>query len=237
VKPITHALTAVGLAILVCSCTTPSGTHVQLDPSSLGQIKTLGVYVKTKDSFSVYMSRDRMTATGAVIGGLIGAGIEAGVRSSEDDKVLQKVRPNLGDFEVQSALATNLERQLQQTGLFSAVRRLDTADQRTVKAAGVDAILEVDVLQWGLLVCSATSMDDRLQVGIVTHERLATVAGDRKLWVSDETHLDGDCHFASEFETKLELLRQLLNRAVDALTGRTANEIRYPSTNANRRPQ
>lgn len=233
-KTIGISLTAVGLVVILCSCTTTSGTHVQLDPSNLSQVKTLGVYVKTNDSFSVYMSRDRMTATGQLIGGLIGAGIEAGVRSSQDDRILKKVWPNLGDFDVKVALATNLEQQLQQSGLFGAIRLLDSADQRSIKAAGVDAVLEIVVLQWGLIVCSATSMDDRLQAGIITHERLSTATGDRKLWVRDETHFDGECHFAYEFETKPELLRQVLNRAVDALAGRTANEIHYPRSDAKR---
>ena len=225
-------LVVASLSIAVCSCTTPTGTHVKLNPSALSRVRTLGVCVKTNDSFSVYMSRDRMTGAGAVLGGLIGAGIEAGVRSSEDERILKKVRPSLGDFDVKVALATNLEQQLQQTGLFSEVRLLDSTDHRSIKNAGVDAVLEVVVLQWGLIVCSATSMDDRLQADIIARERLFTATDNRKFWERDETHLDGECHVAYEFETKPELLRQVINRAVDAVAGRTANEIHYPQADA-----
>jgi hypothetical protein len=202
-------LAAVSLSIVVCSCTTQSGTRVQLDPSSLSQVKAAGVYVKTKEPFSVYMSRDRMSDTGAVIGGLLGAGIEAGVRSSEDEHIAQQVRPSLGDFDMQVALTTNLEQQLEHTGLFSAVQPIDSVSQRSAKSVRIDGILEVTVLQWGLIVCNSNTSDQRLQAGIIAHERLSAVDNNQTLWERDEVHLDGDCHFSSEYETKPDLLRQV----------------------------
>src|ERR1041384_6626306 len=141
------------LCLGLSACTTATGTRVRLNEASLSNIKTLGVLIKTNQDFSVRLSRDRMTGTGAVIGGLIGAGIEAGVRTSNDEHLQKRLRPLIGEFEVQAALQTDLQKHLGAANIFSAVQPVANERQRALSASGIDGVLEVTVTQWGLVVC------------------------------------------------------------------------------------
>jgi hypothetical protein len=53
--------------------------------------------VKKEGKFDVLFNRAISTATGAALGGLIGAAIEEGIRSGEDKKKLKPLLPHVTD--------------------------------------------------------------------------------------------------------------------------------------------
>ena len=222
---------AVLLSMLLSACTTTTGTRVQLTESQLKGIQTLGVYVQTNHQFSVRMAREEMTDTGALLGGLIGAGIESGVRDSQDKRRETALLPLSQRFDLRQTVADDLQKYLTAINLFTTVRPVDTDKWDALRANGVDAVLNVNLGQWGLIVCnSAGGKDKRTQVGIEAHEELLDLSSGKIIWERNEDYLDGDCRVFDDFESQSNLLTSLLGTAVDNMTGRIANEIRYPQT-------
>ena len=70
---------------ILSSCTATTGTKVSSGQTDLGKIKSIGVFVKKEEPFSVRLSREKRTAFGVVFFGLIGAGAEAAGRASIDE--------------------------------------------------------------------------------------------------------------------------------------------------------
>lgn len=194
------------LACTLSACTTQTGTRVRLAGSSLARVKTVGLVVKVDSPFSVLLSQERATATGALIGSYVGAAIEAGVLRGADEGIRRRLAPALGDFDLYRQLTTNLVQRLDDAHVFPATTVLEGDALRAGKQVNVDAVLEVTVPRWGLVVCHATEQDDRLQVGIVAHEQMIDQATGQLLWDRNEFHLDSDCRTQEEYEARPELL-------------------------------
>jgi hypothetical protein len=216
------------LACVLGGCTTQTGTRIKLTEAGLSGIQTCGVFVKQQEGFSVRLERERLTGTGAVLGGLLGAGIETGIRQSHDEHLTKDLLPVLGEFAPSKLMQDKLREYLEAAQLFGTVVLLDSNDRATLKEMHCDALLEVTLTQWGLVVCNSTRADDRLQAGIDVHEKLSRLTDGRPVWERNALHLDGNCYFTEQYKSKDRLLVDELTRAIDDLAARTVNEIRYP---------
>jgi hypothetical protein len=223
------------LSGILSACTSTTGTRVQLTPESLREIQTLGIVIGTNESFSVHNAREKMDNTTAVIGAaggalgvIIATSIEGGVRASNDSDAAKRLQPALGDFDVRTELAGHLSRHLTESGLFKEVRLLDSNERRAARQARIDAILDIDIQQWGLVVCDKSSGSTRMQAILAVREELVALGSGRTLWSRSDMHLDGECYAAAEYVSRDNLLRDVLKRSAAETATRIANEIRYP---------
>ncbi|WP_027329954.1 hypothetical protein [Marinimicrobium agarilyticum] len=72
--------------------------------------------VKDKGKFDLLFDRAKSTATGAAVGGLIGAGVEAAVRSGNDEEKLEQLRPFLSVETCETELLSAFEEKLSGRG-------------------------------------------------------------------------------------------------------------------------
>jgi hypothetical protein len=217
-----HAL-RISLAIialsLLASCTPTTGTKIAVNQSEISKIKSIGVLVKKDEDFSVRLSREEMSNTGAAFG-LIGVGIEAAVRRSSDKDKEEQIKPSLGNFDPQAPLTERLRFHLQE----GAIATSEVTDGGEKTAA--DAILEVTVRQWGLRRCPGPA-PEVVQAGFNVNGKLYRASGHATVWEREELYLNGDCRPWSMFRSE-ELANDILPRALDALATKLVYEILYP---------
>src|SRR5262245_3910256 len=72
------------VCILFTACTTTTGTRSSASAADIAKLQRLAVVVRGTAQFSVQRDRERMTTTGAVLGGLIGVAIESAARANSD---------------------------------------------------------------------------------------------------------------------------------------------------------
>lgn len=78
--------------------------------------RNISLVVQGNAEFDVLYHRVESTATGAALGGLIGAGIETSIRSSADDKKKAQLVEYVGDLSCKSTLIHALEKKLGDSG-------------------------------------------------------------------------------------------------------------------------
>lgn len=220
---VTGLLTTLALS----ACTATTGTRRSASAAELGRIKKLGTEVKTEEAFSVRRARERLTNTGALIGGLVGLSIEAGVRTANDAKVEEALRPALGDFDAARILSDRINAALRAQPAFG---NADTApaETETRRRGGFDAILTVTLKQWGLRVCTTSDPTDDLQAGFNVEGRLLLSDSGSPIWERTEIYLDGQCYSEDAFRTQQGLLTVALSRAADGLARRLVNDLVFP---------
>ena len=209
------------------SCTATSGTRVPLNPTQLQKIKKVGTLVKKEEDFSVRLSRAKMSGVGAVFG-LIGAGIEAGLRSSNDAKLEEGLKPILGDYDITKVTAENLNKRINSQKVFGSSDIASVEDSEALRKMGIDGVLEVTFKEWGLRLCSSSSVLEQVQVGLGVHGRIFLLGDGSTIWERDDLYLDGECRRVEEFRLSEGMLKNALSRAADNLAGRVVNEILFP---------
>jgi hypothetical protein len=220
-----HPLSYFLIAITLSGCTVPTGPRVSLSQKNLSQVKRLGVHSKGDPRFSVHLERDKMTNTGTAFGGLVGLAVESGVRSSIDRNLQEQIAPFATDFDAVRETRNRLVSLLTEARLFSEVQPLTAAEEGAKPPGHLDAVLEVEITQWGLVPCSTTNPENKLQTGAQVRMRILT-AGGEVIWDRSDLFLDGDCHTVEEFKSRL--LEKALSRQFDAICSRIVNEIRFP---------
>lgn len=216
------------IGLLVSACTPTTGTHILLNQSNLTKIKTIGIIVKKEEDFSVRLSREKTTATGAVLFGLIGAAVEAGARSSADIQREEKFKPLVGDYDPQKLMDERLHHYLQLAKVFNTVISIDDPDHKVLKGKELDGILEVTLKEWGLRLCLNPGSQEQVQVGVSVHGRMFLLEDGSSVWERDELYLNGECHPVENFRSHEGLLKDGLSRTIDNLSGKIVNEIRFP---------
>ncbi|MFQ5542039.1 MAG: hypothetical protein ACE5E2_04350 [Candidatus Binatia bacterium] len=216
------------IGLLLSSCTATTGTRIPLSQPNLTKIKTIGIIVKKEEEFSVRLSREKMTGTGAILFGLIGAGIEAATRASADEKLEEKLKPIVGDYDPTKLMDERLHLYLQSAKVFSTVVSIDVEDRDVLKGKALDAFLEVMLKQWGLRLCLSPGSGEQVQVGLNVHGRMFLLQDGSTVWERDELYLDGECHAVGDFRSREGLLKDVLARAIDNLSGRIVNNILFP---------
>lgn len=168
-----------------------------------------------------------MTGVGAVVGSIVGAGIETSVRGVRDDHLTRDCQPVMGGFAVGKLLQDKLREDLEATKQFAAVLIVDSNERATLQKMNCDALLEITITQWGLVRCASTRADDRLQVAINVDQRLTRLADNQLIWRRNALHANGDCYSAEQYKSKDGLLVDELTRAIEDVASYAANEIRY----------
>jgi hypothetical protein len=217
-------------AIIPSSCTSTTGTRIQMNQASLSKVRTLGIVIKQQEDFSVRMSRDRTTNTGAAFFGLVGVGVENAVRASNDSEHTQRLKSGIERFDPSKKLGESLKARLEASRQFDNVEYLSAEKEDANKSASYDAILEVTLGEWGLRLCIGYGEADRgrLQAALELSSRLfPTKDAGASIWERNEIHMEGTCHVMEELKSEERLLKAL-SRAVDRAAGRTANEILFP---------
>ncbi len=225
-----HVLRLLALATLLSGCTATTGDRVTLNKTEVGKIHNLGVTVRCEQAFSVYYSRDRMSNEGAALGGLLGAAIESSARASSDEQRAERLMPELGDFNPQQLIATQLTQKLQAAGLFNRTEKIDDpgSASKISKQDGLDGLLVVTVQRWGVISCPGDASDEKVEAGFQTRVKMMEVPRNAAAWDRNDLCLNGTCHPLSELAGQPGLLRSEMTNAVDELTDKLVNTIRFP---------
>lgn len=213
------------IAATLLSCSTTTGTKTSLAPSELSKFKKAGILVESETPFSVRVARDRMTNTGAVLFGLIGAGVEAAYKASKDTDYEEEIHHLIGDFDPRKDSAMALRQSFIAGKVFQAVEIVRTDDGRTLKEQGFDTVLKETIEEWGLRLCAG---EEDVQVGLDINAQLVSLHNNTTVWERDELFMDGPCRPISDFHIDKELLRTSLKRATERLAGRIVNDIAFP---------
>ena len=219
----------VSLAFLVLSCTPTTGTRTTLDQAKISKILNLGVRVIQNEEFSVNVSRMKSSAKGAARFGLLGAGVEAAMRSSSDSSEAERFEAILRDFKIKDLMDERLRYHLKQAKTFSEIVSLtaeDDSGERNISST--DSVLEVTMKEWGLRRCFSPGSQQRVQVGLVLEASLSTSKEGEAAWEREELYLDRDCLSLDQFRSQNGLLIENLSRATDILAAKMVNDILFP---------
>lgn len=220
-----RSVVCIAMAATLLSCATTTGTKTSLASSELSKIRKAGILVESGTSFSVRVARDKLTNTGAVLFGLIGAGIEAGYKASKDSDYEKEIDHGLGDFDPAKDSATALHQKFSAGKVFPTVEIVQTESARGLKEQGFDSVFKETIEEWGLRLCSG---EENVQVGFDIHAQLVLLQNNTKVWERDELFMEGPCRPLSDFRADKALLRASLKRATESLAGRIVNDIAFP---------
>ena len=215
----------IAIAATILSCSATTGTKTSLAPSELSNHRKAGILVESGTPFSVRVARDKLTNTGAVLFGLIGAGIEAGYKASKDADYAKEINHLLGDFDPIKDSATALHQKLSAGKVFPVVEIVPTDNARVLKEQGFDSVFKETIEEWGLRLCSG---EENVQVGFDINAQLISLQNNTKVWERDALFMEGPCRPLSDFRADKELLRTSLKQATESLAGRIVNDIAFP---------
>ncbi len=216
------------LALALAACTATTGTKVPTGEYQLSKITKIGISAKKEEEFSLRISREQMTNTGAFWGGLIGLGIEAGIRSSSDTKLEDALKPLVGDFDPAQVLTEKLSSQMQAAAAFKQVLPIKSQDERSLRENALDGLLEVTLMQWGLRLCSASTSGEQVEVASTVHGKVILLGNGNTVWERDEVYREGMCHPVSKFQGQDGYIKQALSAAIDNLAGKIVDDILFP---------
>lgn len=214
------------VGLLTLACTPKTGTRASLRPGDLERVHTVGIRVNVERGFSVRVSREQMTNTGAIAGGFIGDMVEKSIRASYDRRLEDELQPALGVFEPGRVMRARLHEYLQRAGV--ATQTEPAQDSPPSAAHVLDAVLKVTIRDWGFQLCPGPGSAERLQAAISMHGQLVLLPDGRTVWERDELYLHGEGRAAYDLRTETGLLTSVLTQAVDTLSGRIVNDILFP---------
>lgn len=212
------------IGLVLFSCTPTTGTRIPLSQAGLAKIKRISILVKDEGSFSVRVSREKMTGTGAILFGLVGAGVEAGARSSADQRREKEFKPIISHFDPKKLMEERLHHYMQLTKVFTTIDE----DPNVLGGKKLDGFLEVTLREWGLRLCAGSGQSKRVQVGLDVHGKMLSLEDRSTVWERNELYLDGECYSLEDFRYREGLLESVLTRAIDNLSGKIVNEICFP---------
>jgi hypothetical protein len=210
-------------AFMLSSCTPTTGNKVAVNQTEVAKIKSIGVVVKKEEGFSVRLSREEMTNAGGAMLGLIGVGIEAGMRRSSDKGLEEQFKPIVGDYAPENPLSERVIFHLQTSGSMNSFAFRDTEE---ASRKNVDAILELTVREWGLRRCPGTAAET-VQPGFNVNGKLYRKDDRRVLWEREEIYLNGDCRPWPAFKSDT-LVKDTLPAVIDNLATKLVYEIVFP---------
>ena len=215
----------VAILLTLLSCVSTTGTQTTLTTAELSKIRKAGILVKSENPISVRVARDKMTNTGAILFGLVGAGVEAGYKSLQDSGHEKDIGRVLQGFDPVKDSATALQEKLTAGKVFQAVEIVQTDSAKALKEQGFDAVFKETIEEWGLRLCSG---EENVRVGFDIHAQILLLQNNATVWEHDELFMEGSCRPLSDFRGDGELLRTTLKQATQNLAGKIANEIAFP---------
>jgi len=229
------ACNSIVLLCLLSACASTPGTKALVDRSALTALQRIGVTVTQEEDFSVLWGRDQFAGApnfgGSAGGGLLGLIVLAaaiGGTSSADAEYTRQIKPALGAYDAAKLFTTGLVRNLQHEPRFITVVNVAADEKSAAKGRGLDGIAEITLKRWGLRLCGAADTEVKVQAGFYIEGRIVSVAKGETVWERHEFHLDSECRTLDELSSQKGLLVNLLSRVIDYLSGKMANEIRFP---------
>jgi hypothetical protein len=219
-------LVALLASLVLAACTTVTGTRASGSHADIAALTRVAAVVHGPAGLSVQRDRQRMTAAGALRGGLLGAAIESGARANSDTSFARTLEPALGEFDGIAVLRERLLATLRARRVFPATESTRITDVAAMRAGGFDALLDVQVPEWGLRLCGTPS--DDMQVMYRAHGRLLTSGTAAPLWERHEVFVDAECRTAAAWRHEVGLLRAALTRAADEFARRLVNDLLFP---------
>jgi len=216
--------------LLICgfifgSCASLTGTKTELEKTNLQGVKSLGVTVVEEEDFSVMLSRDKSTATGAYFGSFVGAAVESGIRSSKDKKLEEEFEPIVADIDLPAMMSERLRRYLEASGVFDSVEVIEVSQADSLPT-NIDAYLKVTAKSWGLRLCPGS--ENKLQVAFGINSVLKKLDTGEIIWERDSSCYEGKCYTKEQFQNQEGLLMDAFETGIDNVSGRIANEICFP---------
>jgi hypothetical protein len=153
--------------------------------------------------------------------GLIGVSIEAAVRSSTDRSHAETLAPSLGGIDVHRYLTEKIIEELRATHKFESV----TAAHG--KVTPENAVLQVEMEEWGLSRCLAAGKDEELELDLVLKSTLMVNRKDKR-WTAEQRYRDSECHPLSAYTSTPDLLSVTVARALDEVAAHIVNDLLYP---------
>ncbi len=216
------------LLFLLSSCTSTTGTKVLVDRSSLTKLQRMGITIIKEEDFSVRIAQEQATNIGVAFGGLLGYGIETAARSNTDAQYAEQLKPVLGAYDPAKLITEELLRLFQREHVFLAIVSVPAEQRNAVRGQGLDGVLEISLKQWGLRLCRGPNTEQKVQAGLQVEGHITSVEKGERMWERQELYLDGDCRTLEELRSQEGLLIKVLSRAIDNLSGKMVNEIRFP---------
>jgi hypothetical protein len=233
------------LVCLLAACASP-GTKVQVDRSSLARLERLGITVTKNEEFSVVLARDQplppALSAGCsvwpcallVVVDLAVITVHKSSMSRIDADHTARLKPALGAFEPTRLFAEGIVASAKGEQPPPAFVKV-SADEKSIGALkAVDGVLEVSLKHWGLRRCGAVDKttfdaepDAKLQVSFYITARVVPTGKTEPVWERQEFYVDNDCRSLAERSAE-GVLAGDLSRAIAYLSGKMANEIRYP---------
>ena len=165
------------------------------------------VFLEDPGKFEVLYSRAESSATGAVLFGLIGYGVEESTRNSNDTKREEAIEPALGDITCDQFVVDALTSRLEEKGYAVEVR-----EEKAPRSASDGYVIRVDIVACGFRMINTTSDEvssffaanyEVLKPGQVRSKKMEEmiVTGSEK--ASWETYLNNRDMADSEFDAAL----------------------------------
>jgi hypothetical protein len=224
-KWLSPLLLALGLAT---GCTTATGNKVVLTQENQSKIHKLGVNVKSAGEFAVRYEMEKMSNTGAVIGGLAGLAVEGGTRATLDAQMTKKLKPVVGNLDPSQLASDILVQQLRAANLFVSVEGVKGQSLAELRGQDFDGLLVIVIRKWGMDPCPDRTKETRIQSALDLNAKLFLAGKTASIWERDLIQQDGDCHTVEQFQATDGLLLKCLNRAIGDASGKIVNEIRFP---------
>lgn len=216
------------IGILLSACTvTTTGSRIPLSQANLAKIRKLGILVKQEGELSVRLQREKLTAGLAQISPLA-AVVEAGVRGSRDRKLEQEFKPIVGPYDPRELLDEKLRHHMTLAQVFNTVVSTQVEDRNVLKAQGFDGVLAVNLREWGLRLCPGSGPEEQVQVGLNANSRMFLLEDGRPVWEHDALYLYGTCRSLEDFRSQHGVLKAVLSEAIENLSVKIVNEIRFP---------
>ena len=204
-------------------CKTATGIKENLTQEDLHNVRNLLVDVTVNESFEVYHSRDNATVTGAAIGGLLGAAIEADVRFKEDKEIFEPIAMELIDFRLRHVIEHQLDQKLKSAQLFPEVS-MAPMDKDYELLSG-QAALKVEVERWGYRRSAIN--DDEVSPFIEAVVVLQRGDSGKNDWEYILQLRGDEGHSPESLPDKLDLVRSEMRGLINQLTNRIVNELKY----------
>lgn len=188
--------------------------------ASAEAVRSVEIRVQGQSEFDVIYSRAQTDATGAVLGGLIGAGIQASIESGNDDDLREQIEPRVHSEHWREYFLDVLNERLQSRDITAAWDRQDGRD-------APDLILQLDLDTHGFRMVDTST---RFMAGFVEFKYRMYPAGSSSRERPDYQQLymtSGEQHAR---ETLLEddlVLNEDLKEALRKAARRLANRIVY----------
>jgi hypothetical protein len=211
---------------LVSSCATSTpGTSIPHGAKSLRRIEHIKILVKTEEDFSIRISREHEIPGGALTIGLLGKAIESSIRTNIDNNFTKEMQPKLGEFNLKRVVYEKVASKLEEHHVFSSIEATEKPNDNP-KRHNNDGLFEITIKQWGLIVC--TESHDKVRPSFHIDAKIVSFETEENIFEHNRLYAHGKCYLQQDLLHREGLLATILVDAIDYMSTRIVDEIRFP---------